>query len=137
MSSPSDGRFRIERKQTLEQRKDEKKKLSEPVELQAGEIVLGTLSNCDLTLDDPVVASRHCAITCQGGRYSVRDLGSASGTYLNGIPVEGDVAISHGDRLVLGVTTIELQADPATQSCLLYTSPSPRDLSTSRMPSSA
>ena len=27
--------------------------------------------------------------------------------------------------------------DPATKSCLLYTSPSPRDLSTSRMPSSA
>ena len=26
---------------------------------------------------------------------------------------------------------------PRTQSCLLYTSPSPRDLSTSRMPSSA
>ena len=26
---------------------------------------------------------------------------------------------------------------PATKTCLLYTSPSPRDLSTSRMPSSA
>ena len=26
---------------------------------------------------------------------------------------------------------------PASKSCLLYTSPSPRDLSTSRMPSSA
>ena len=28
-------------------------------------------------------------------------------------------------------------ASPASESCLLYTSPSPRDLSTSRMPSSA
>ena len=28
-------------------------------------------------------------------------------------------------------------ADDAIDSCLLYTSPSPRDLSTSRMPSSA
>ena len=27
--------------------------------------------------------------------------------------------------------------DPSIKSCLLYTSPSPRDLSTSRMPSSA
>ena len=36
------------------------------------------------------------------------------------------VAKSLGDRLIVGVDT-----------CLLYTSPSPRDLSTSRMPSSA
>ena len=32
---------------------------------------------------------------------------------------------------------IEVVIDAATSSCLLYTSPSPRDLSTSRMPSSA
>ena len=31
----------------------------------------------------------------------------------------------------------ELQSKETTNSCLLYTSPSPRDLSTSRMPSSA
>ena len=30
-----------------------------------------------------------------------------------------------------------LSLDPAITACLLYTSPSPRDLSTSRMPSSA
>ena len=37
------------------------------------------------------------------------------------------------------ITIIELDADNVdeTISCLLYTSPSPRDLSTSRMPSSA
>ena len=32
---------------------------------------------------------------------------------------------------------ISLIASPGSRSCLLYTSPSPRDLSTSRMPSSA
>ena len=32
---------------------------------------------------------------------------------------------------------MKAQANPTTSSCLLYTSPSPRDLSTSRMPSSA
>ena len=31
----------------------------------------------------------------------------------------------------------ELKLDPDVRLCLLYTSPSPRDLSTSRMPSSA
>ena len=46
--------------------------------------------------------------------------------------------------LVLNGTTVTFQADypdpraqPGSSLCLLYTSPSPRDLSTSRMPSSA
>ena len=34
-------------------------------------------------------------------------------------------------------TDFGARATPIYQSCLLYTSPSPRDLSTSRMPSSA
>ena len=36
-----------------------------------------------------------------------------------------------------GGTLIEASAEDAVDICLLYTSPSPRDLSTSRMPSSA
>ena len=36
-----------------------------------------------------------------------------------------------------GVNVIEHNLDDGLSSCLLYTSPSPRDLSTSRMPSSA
>ena len=35
------------------------------------------------------------------------------------------------------ITTVELQGTSVSKVCLLYTSPSPRDLSTSRMPSSA
>ena len=37
-----------------------------------------------------------------------------------------------------GIATAVIERfDPLDMSCLLYTSPSPRDLSTSRMPSSA
>ena len=44
-----------------------------------------------------------------------------------------------GINVTAGITTVQaLQATSGTFSaCLLYTSPSPRDLSTSRMPSSA
>ena len=48
-----------------------------------------------------------------------------------------DVALAQQGRQVTGQLT-EAQGLPAQQQvCLLYTSPSPRDLSTSRMPSSA
>ena len=41
------------------------------------------------------------------------------------------------ERAKYGQALIEALADELTKDCLLYTSPSPRDLSTSRMPSSA
>ena len=40
-------------------------------------------------------------------------------------------------RHILGEHFFSLYSIPSNDSCLLYTSPSPRDLSTSRMPSSA
>ena len=44
-----------------------------------------------------------------------------------------------GSELAATVSSIEILSgrDESNQPCLLYTSPSPRDLSTSRMPSSA
>ena len=50
-------------------------------------------------------------------------------TLFVGLEIDEEYAFSLGFRLVKG--------DRLFYNCLLYTSPSPRDLSTSRMPSSA
>ena len=42
-----------------------------------------------------------------------------------------------GDIILEGTKSLNTLVDFRFQNCLLYTSPSPRDLSTSRMPSSA
>lgn len=50
-------------------------------------------SPMDLPLQDqrPYRVSRsHCRIECQGGGYSVRDLGSLHGTIVNGVPIGSD-----------------------------------------------
>ena len=45
---------------------------------------------------------------------------------------------SVGDEVAVDEPLLEVSTDKVdTEICLLYTSPSPRDLSTSRMPSSA
>ena len=49
-----------------------------------------------------------------------------------GAPVPVVITV-YGDRSF----TFTMKTPPASYLCLLYTSPSPRDLSTSRMPSSA
>ena len=48
-----------------------------------------------------------------------------------------DIIIGDVEESALGITTSELRSAGILATCLLYTSPSPRDLSTSRMPSSA
>ena len=45
--------------------------------------------------------------------------------------------LSKAAKELMGKTLVTHQTGPEGRDCLLYTSPSPRDLSTSRMPSSA
>ena len=65
-------------------------------------------SPMDLPLQDqrPYRVSRsHCRIECQGGGYSVRDLGSLHGTIVNGVPIGSD-ASSLTANLVPGENSI-------------------------------
>ena len=49
----------------------------------------------------------------------------------------GEMAVLCGNAECIGVPLLGLKKQSVSIVCLLYTSPSPRDLSTSRMPSSA
>lgn len=107
--------FRIQRKETLEQRLKEKKKLTALRELAADKIVIGTRSTADLVLKDPIAASYHCQIRFDGGEFKLCDtgdsIGNATGTYLNGVRIVDEPVLHPGDRIALGVTTIEWPLD--------------------------
>ena len=65
-----------------------------------------------------------------------------SNVFLRGGLKKNESILIHGGASGIGTTAIQLAKIfgakvYATAGCLLYTSPSPRDLSTSRMPSSA
>ena len=104
--------FKIERREVLEQRRAEKKKLTALVELATAELVIGTRSSVGLVLDDPIAAGRHCSIAFKVGQFHLTDLENASGTFLNGVRVTDTVALSDGDRIALGVTVLEISHDP-------------------------
>ncbi|HIG85878.1 MAG TPA: FHA domain-containing protein [Planctomycetes bacterium] len=112
------GLFRIERKQLLEQRRDEKKKLQVMEERSTNVLVIGTHSSCGLTLDDPITAERHCEIVQRDGRYWINDLANASGTFLNGIQVREMTALEAGDRIALGAAILEVHQDEEEPSAL-------------------
>ena len=72
-------------------------------QLVAPSITIGRYPLADIVLDDPDIAYRHALLTRGDTSYRIADLGSDSGTYVNGqrIGAESD-ALAHGDIILLG-----------------------------------
>lgn len=68
-----------------------------------GETVIGRGSECEIAIDDALLSRRHVRISLSSGADSLtlRDLGSANGTFVNGVRV-ADAALTPGDELRLG-----------------------------------
>ena len=50
--------------------------------------VLGRSPDCDLVLDSPMVSRRHAELVQEEGEFRIRDLGSANGTFVDGLRVQ-------------------------------------------------
>jgi pSer/pThr/pTyr-binding forkhead associated (FHA) protein len=61
----------------------------------------GRHPDSDIFLDDITVSRRHAEITRQSDRYTLRDVGSLNGTYVNRDRVE-EATLSNGDELQIG-----------------------------------
>jgi len=72
--------------------------------LEAADVVVGADRSAALQLVDPAVSGRHALIRQRCARYTVRDLKSQSGTYLNGRRVRRTRRLAHGDQLRFGST---------------------------------
>src|SRR5438045_3788756 len=66
--------------------------------------LIGRSSDCNLRIASGLVSRRHCLIKIDGSSVTLRDLGSANGTKLNGdpVPLQTDVTIPTGSTLVVG-----------------------------------
>ena len=69
--------------------------------LDAESTVAGRHPESDIFLDDVTVSRRHAEITRAGADYTVRDVGSLNGTYLNRNRVE-EAPLRDGDELQIG-----------------------------------
>jgi pSer/pThr/pTyr-binding forkhead associated (FHA) protein len=66
-------------------------------------------SGCHVAIDDPAASIQHCSITASGDELVLRDLGSHTGTWLDGQPVEQAI-ISDGVHLIrIGRTLISVE----------------------------
>jgi hypothetical protein len=75
------------------------------LDLGSGTLTIGRSPENDLVLDDRRVSRKHAEIRLRLGRYTLYDLSSTNGTFLNGKRVS-EVALSQGDRITLGAAVL-------------------------------
>lgn len=63
--------------------------------------VAGRHSEADIFLDDVTVSRRHASFNRAGARFTVSDLGSLNGTYVNGDVVD-NASLADGDEVQVG-----------------------------------
>ncbi|RKH91615.1 FHA domain-containing protein [Corallococcus sp. AB045] len=83
------------------------------VPLRQGSITLGRSSTSDLRLQHASISRRHAQLTRRGNVFTVRDLGSQNGTFVNRLRIKGEVEIKPGDELSLGNATLRLRGSGA------------------------
>lgn len=81
-------------------------------ELKRRAMALGRDNSNPIRLHDNEVSRRHAEVRPGGESFTLVDLGSANGTYLNGQPV-GQATLRPGDQVRLGQTVLLFSEDPA------------------------
>ncbi len=80
-------------------------------------IVLGRESS-DIVLPDPAVSRRHAELCFGGGRWTVRDLGSSNGTFVNEQKVAEQLELRHNDQIRCGTTVLLFESTQAPGQAL-------------------
>ncbi|TWU05477.1 SpoIIE family protein phosphatase [Stieleria varia] len=68
-------------------------------ELTESETTIGRHPDCHIVVDAGAVSRFHAKVTREGGNFSVLDLGSRNGTYLNGQLLQNAQSLHEGDRI--------------------------------------
>jgi ABC transport system ATP-binding/permease protein len=83
---------------------------------------LGRSEANSIRLTDRNVSRQHATLSKNGSGWVIRDLDSYNGTYVNGVRVNGEQHLRHGDLVQLGDYRIELIDEALTSA---VTSPAP------------
>ncbi len=71
-----------------------------------GTMSVGRVAGVDIVVDDDSVSRRHAELIVNGREVTVKDLGSANGTTVNGAPIAEDTILAPGDIIQFGVVEV-------------------------------
>ncbi len=68
--------------------------------------VIGRSFNCEIVISDPHISSQHIQIERDKHGFTIADLGSVNGTYVNAVKLTNPVLLKEGDEILLGITKL-------------------------------
>jgi pSer/pThr/pTyr-binding forkhead associated (FHA) protein len=77
--------------------------------------LVGRHPDSDIFLDDVTVSRRHAEFYRQAGRFTVRDVGSLNGTYVNRERIE-EASLNEGDEVQVGKFRLVFLLGPGSQA---------------------
>lgn len=87
------------------------------IELDKSVVRIGRRDDNDGVLLDPSVSGSHCEIVKTAAGFSVKDLGSTNGTYVNNLPVEGaPLPVYRNDILKIGDVILIVEGDDVPEN---------------------
>ncbi len=98
-------------------------KLHADVRIRDREVTIGRFDEVDVSLPLITVSRRHARIVPRGGEFVIEDLGSANGTFVDGVPIVSCV-LRDGDVIQIGTCRMSFhrllepqRADSPCQPC--------------------
>jgi hypothetical protein len=96
------------------------------IDLPLGEFVIGRATNCQLSLDDPLVSRNHATLTVTVDSVVLADLGSRNGVRVNSDRIEGKRPLMHGDQISIGSQDMTLLSRREVSADTLIQAPTGR-----------
>jgi len=78
--------------------------------LSGRSVCFGREGDVEILLEDDAVSPRHALVTDRGGRWIITDLGSRTGTRLNGVPISPDRPVVLGDADLIEIGPFTFRA---------------------------
>jgi pSer/pThr/pTyr-binding forkhead associated (FHA) protein len=75
-----------------------------------GDIEIGRADHCTIRLADTYASQVHARLSPRNGSWTIEDLGSTNGTFLNERRLESPSQVRSGDKVRIGTTVLELRA---------------------------
>src|SRR5678815_5573908 len=84
------------------------------IRLDGGEYVIGRRSDCRIFVPDMRVSRQHARLWRGTAGWSLEDLGSNNGTFVNGARLEAATQLQHDDEITIANNKIRVDVREAT-----------------------